>query len=172
MLSTRCVQTLVLKDSLRKFQKNYHKILIAALVGSRVPSPGLPSPTLIPQSWTNKINCPGQTFLAGRPSVHKNYNTRGSCQSCWLIQLLTAIYDIYVYIQIRLSYKFRGAFKSQICSIWKRAALLKCFQFWCSEKFLDKYPDRKFCASQFQWISASHHRIRNLNKIEKKIYFW
>ena len=40
------------------------------------------------------------------------------------------------------------------------------------EKFLDKYPDRKFCASQFQWISASHHRIRNLNKVGKNLYFW
>ena len=39
-------------------------------------------------------------------------------------------------------------------------------------KFLDKYPDRKFCASQFQWISASHHRIRNLNKVVKNLYFW
>ena len=38
-------------------------------------------------------------------------------------------------------------------------------------KFLDKYPDRKFCASQFQWISASHHRIRNLNKVGKKPIF-
>ena len=167
-----CTNRLVFKDSLRKFQKNYHKILIAALVGSRVPSPGLPSPTLIPQSWTNKINCPSQTFLAGRPSVHKNYNTRRSCQFCWLIQLLTALYDVLTIFKLDYPINLEGLSNPNIYSSWKRAALLKCFQFWCWEKFLDKYPDRKFCASQFQWISASHHRIRNLNKIEKNLYFW